>query len=90
MIKLKQVQTSLGDAYLSFDYDKEGVISAVTVNKQDIVDRLKVVKQKLGRALTVQDAKLVIIKLVNELREGKAPLTEDFDYTQFIGVDLEA
>jgi hypothetical protein len=90
MIKLKQVQTSLGDAYLTFDYDKDGVVSTVTINKQDIVERLKTVKQKLGRALTVQDAKFIIIRLVNDLREGKTPLTEDFDYTQFIGVDLEA
>jgi hypothetical protein len=90
MIKLKQVQTSLGDAYLTFDYDKDGVVSTVTINKQDIVERLKIVKQKLGRVLTVQDAKFIIIRLVNDLREGKTPLTEDFDYTQFIGVDLEA
>ena len=89
MIKLKQIQTNLGDAYLTFEYDKEGVTSTVTINKRDIVSRLLTVKQNLGRGLTLQDAKLVIIRLVNELREGKTPLSEDFDYSQFIGVDIE-
>jgi hypothetical protein len=89
MIKLKQVQTSLGDAYLTFEYDKEGVVNTVTINKRDIVNRLLTVKQSLGRTLTIQDAKLVIIRLINELREGKTPLSEDFDYSQFIGVDIE-
>jgi hypothetical protein len=89
MIKLKQIQTNLGDAYLTFEYDKEGVTSTVTINKRDIVNRLLTVKQNLGRALTLQDAKLVIIRLINDLREGKTPLSEDFDYSQFIGVDIE-
>ena len=89
MIKLKQVQTSLGEAYLTFEYDKESVVNTVTISKQDIVDRLKTVKQNLGRPLTLQDAKLIIIRLINELREGKTPLSEDFDYNQFIGVDIE-
>jgi hypothetical protein len=89
MIKLKQVQTSLGEAYLTFEYDKESVVNTVTINKQDIVERLKTVKQNLGRPLAIQDAKLVIIRLINELREGKTPLSEDFDYSQFIGVDIE-
>jgi hypothetical protein len=89
MIKLKQIQTNLGDAYLTFEYDKEGITSTVTINKRDIVSRLLTVKQNLGRALTLQDAKLVIIRLINELREGKTPLSEDFDYSQFIGVDIE-
>ena len=89
MIRLKQIQTNLGDAYLTFEYDKEGVTSTVTINKRDIVSRLLTVKQNLGRALTLQDAKLVIIRLINELREGKTPLSEDFDYSQFIGVDIE-
>jgi hypothetical protein len=89
MIKLKQVQTSLGDAYLTFEYDKESIVNTVTINKHDIVDRLKTVKQNLGRPLSIQDAKLVIIRLINELREGKTPLSEDFDYSQFIGVNIE-
>jgi hypothetical protein len=90
MIKLKQVQTQQAEVLLTFEYDQGGIIQTIVMNKQDIVDRLKTVKQKLGRALTVQDARLVIVKIVNELREGKTPLTEDFDYIQFIGVDLEA
>jgi len=89
MIKLKQVQTSLGDAYLTFEYDKEGVVNTVTINKRDIVSRLLTVKQNLGRTLTIQDVKLVTVRLINELREGKTPLSEDFDYSQFIGVDIE-
>lgn len=89
MIKLKQIQTNLGDAYLTFEYDKEGITSTVTINKRDVVSRLLTVKQNLGRALTLQDAKLIIIRLINELREGKTPLSEDFDYSQFIGVDIE-
>jgi hypothetical protein len=89
MIRLKQIQINLGDAYLTFEYDKEGSTYTVTMNKRDVVSRLLAVKQNLGRVLTLQDAKLIIIRLINELREGKTPLSEDFDYSQFIGVDIE-
>jgi hypothetical protein len=89
MIKLKQIQTNLGEAYLTFEYSQDGQTVSVTINRADIVEQLKTVKKTLGRSLTIADAKYVIMRIVNDMRQGKQPLTEEFDYSQFIGVDLE-
>lgn len=89
MIKLRQVKTIMGDAYLEFEYSQDSETKTITVDRRDVLARLLKVKQLLGRNPTAQDLKEIIIRLVSELREGQQPLTTEFDYTQFIGVDLE-
>jgi len=90
MIKLAQVQTIQAECYLTFEYTHAEQTLTVTINRSDIIERLKTVKKILGRALTLQDAKLAIVRMINEIREGKQQLTEEFDYSKVIGVDLEA
>jgi len=75
---------------LTLQYDRDGETFALTLNKTDLIERLKTVKQILGRPLTLQDAKLAIIKIINETRAGQKQLTEQFDFTQWIGTDLES
>jgi len=90
MIKLKQVMTVYGETTLIFDCDgfPEGV-RTVPVPLADVIEKLKTVKEILGRSVTLQDAKAVIVTLINEMRRQKSPITERFDFTQYIGVDLE-
>jgi hypothetical protein len=89
MIKLSSVSTSGGDTTLTFSFDNAGQTSIVQISLADVLDRLKIVKKVLGRPLTLADAKLAIIQIVNELRAGSLPLGERFDFGPFIGVDLE-
>lgn len=89
MIKLKQVKTELNKAILVFDVDFQGLTKTVEIDETEILERLKKVRQLLGRSLTVEDLKNVVITIMDELRKGKKPLSEKFDYSQFIGVDFE-
>jgi hypothetical protein len=90
MIKLRQITTENAEIILTFDYDQGGQAYSVKVSYDDIRERLRQIKGFLGRPLTLQDAKLVIVKMVNEIRTNGIPLLERFDFNQFIGVDLEA
>lgn len=89
MIKLKQVLTENAEIVLLFEYDEGGKTNTVKISYEDIRARLKQVREVLGRPLLLQDLKLVIVKLVNEIRTNKIPLLERFDFIQFVGVDLE-
>jgi hypothetical protein len=40
--------------------------------------------------VTIQDAKNVIVTIINQLRQGKTSIAERFDFKPYIGVDLEA
>ena len=89
MIKLKQITTENAEIILLFEYDQDDQVYSVKLSYNDIRERLKRVKDFLGRSLTVQDVKLVVIKIINEIRANQIPLLERFDFGQFIGVDLE-
>ena len=89
MIKLKQITTENAEIILLFEYDQDSQVYSVKLSYNDIRERLKRVKDFLGRSLTVQDVKLVVIKIINEIRANQIPLLERFDFGQFIGVDLE-
>ena len=89
MIKLTTVSTDSHGTVLTFVFDKDDENQGVSFLLSDVLERLKIVKMKLGRPVTLADAKLVIIQIINEVRDGKSSLSERFDLTQFIGVDLE-
>ena len=90
MIKIVQVNTSSGEVVLRIQYDKDSLVFTVDVRKDELIERLKLVRKTLGRPVTLTDAKQVIVALVNDVRTGKSPIPEDFNYAEFIGVDLEA
>ena len=89
MIKLKQITTENAEIILLFEYDQGGQVYSVKFSYNYIRERLKRIKDILGRSLTIQDLKFVIIKIINEIRANQIPLLERFDLSQFIGVDLE-
>ena len=89
MIKITQVNASSGEVIIRIQYDKDTQVFTVDVRKDDLVERLKLVRKTLGRPVTLADVKQATVALVNEVRAGKSPLPEDFNYADFIGVDLE-
>jgi hypothetical protein len=89
MIRLKQITTENAEIILLFEYDQDDQVYTVKLSYDDIRERLKRIKDFLGRSLTIQDVKLIIIKVINEIRANQIPLLERFDLSQFIGVDLE-
>jgi len=89
MIRLVNVTTELGKAVLTFEYDVEGETRTATIEEREIIERLKVLRQLLGRKPTVQDLKEILVNIINEVRKQKEPFLGRFDYTKFIGVDLE-
>ena len=84
------MNTSSGEVVVRIQYDKDSLVFVVDVRKDELIERLKLVRKTLGRPLTLTDVKQVIVALVNEVRTGKSPIPEDFNYAEFIGVDLEA
>lgn len=90
MIRLKQVATVNGETSLVFEADgfPEGT-RQILIPQAEIVERLKTVKNILGKPLTTQDACDAVIVLINQLRTQKTVLPERFDWTQYIGADLE-
>jgi hypothetical protein len=90
MIKLKQVLTVLGKGVLVFEADfPDGTVKDVQIDVSELEDRLKQLRELLGRGLTVADLKDVVKNVVNQIRSGAQPFPQKFDYTALIGVDLE-
>jgi len=92
MIKLRQVVTVYGETTLIFDVDAlapDGSITEVRIPAADLTERMRELKRLLGRDLTVNDLRDLVVALVNQMREGRKPLTERFDFAEYIGVDFE-
>ncbi|MEM2424320.1 MAG: hypothetical protein QXO15_00930 [Nitrososphaerota archaeon] len=90
MIKLKQVSAVHGEMTLIFDVDfPDGSLREVQIQADELIERLKALKQLVGRELTSKDVKDIIIAIVNQMREGRRPLIERFDFMQYLGVDFE-
>lgn len=64
-------------------------MSSFVLKKQDLFERLRKIRELLGRPLTLQDAKLALIAIVNEVRAGKSGVPEDFNFSSVIDVELE-
>ena len=90
MIRLIRIETEHGITSFVFEYDLEEEILTLDINEREIVERAREYRKLLGRNPTVQDLKEIIIHIVNEVRMGKGPLLEKYDYSEWIGVDLEA
>ena len=92
-IKITQVSTSTGEVTLTIVYDNpagSGTVFTFTLKKQDLFERLRRIRELLGRPLTLQDAKYALIAVVNELRAGRIGVPEDFNFSSVIDVELEA
>jgi hypothetical protein len=92
MIKLRQVATVYGETTLIFDVDglaPDGSVTEVRIPASDLTERMKELKRLLGRDLTLNDLRDIIVALVNQMREGGKPLAERFNFAEYIGVDFE-
>jgi hypothetical protein len=92
-VKIAQVSTTTGEVTLQIAYDNpvgSGAMFTFTLKKQDLFERLKRIRELLGRTLTLQDAKQALVAIVNEVRVGRSSVPEDFNFTGVIGVELEA
>jgi hypothetical protein len=92
MIRLRQVATVYGETTLIFDVDAlapDGSVTEVRIPAADLEERLRELKRLLGRDLTLSDLRDIIVALVNQIREGRKPLTERFDFAELVGVDFE-
>ena len=92
MIKITQVTVENGEINLTISYDLPDGTKSFKLNYLDLTDRLKTVRQLLGRPLIVKDAQEALIAIVNEVRAGKKLLPETFlaSLQAAVGVDLEA
>jgi hypothetical protein len=92
MIKVVQIETRHGEAYLNVEYSlvTGSGTKTVKINAGDIADRLLTLKKIVGRELTAQDLSEVLTAYVKELRLGSQKLGKEIDWETLVGVDLEA
>ena len=91
-IKITQVSISTGEVLLTIVYDNPAgseIMFTFVLKKQDLFERLRRIRELLGRSLTLQDAKYALIAVVNELRAGRLGVPEDFNFSSVIDVELE-
>ena len=88
-VKIMQVKRNEGEVVLVIQYDHDSTMKTLDLDNKEIILRMKELKKLVGRALTLQDLKDVVVQIVNETRQGKAPLAERFPYETYIGVELE-
>ncbi len=89
MIKIRKVVSSANNTFLTIDYDLDGKVFSVNINAIDIEEKMKELRELLGRELTEQDLKDVIRSFINKIRKGERPFPQRFDYSKLINEDLE-
>ena len=89
-IKITQVKNSDGEVILTLRYStSSGELKTVKIAKEDLVTQFKVLIAITGKNPTVQDLKNILVQMVNEERAGKLKIPDTFDFTTYIGVELE-
>jgi hypothetical protein len=92
-IKITQVSSASGQIILTITYDNpkgSGNLGTFKLSYQDLKDKLIQVAALLGRGATLQDAQEVLIEIINEVRKNQAGIPQIFDFTPYIGAELEA
>jgi len=90
VIVLKQIATEHGITYFMFEYDLDGKVFQIIIQEREIIEKLKQVHGLLGRKPSLQDLKEIIVQMINEVRKGRKPFLEAYDYSKFININLEA
>ena len=91
-IKITQVSSASGQIILTITYDNpkgSGNLGTFKLSYQDLKDKLIQVAALLGRGATLQDAQEVLIEIINEVRKNQAGIPQTFDFTAYIGAELE-
>jgi hypothetical protein len=78
---------------LTITYDNpksSGNTTTFQLSYQDLKNRLVQVAALLGRNVTLTDAQQVLVEIINEARKNQAGIPQDFNFTPYIGIELEA
>jgi hypothetical protein len=92
MIRLQQVRQALGKTWLTFQFDlptQPGVVLEADLDWLTLRRALITRSRQLGRRPTLQEVRQMIVAWVGELRAEYEALERGYDFTGFIGVDLE-
>ena len=91
MIKLKEIVMRHGETTLIFEADGfPSGIREIAIPLSEVIERMKSFSALIGRKPSLQEVKEMIIVLVNELRRQREPFVKRYDFSAWIGVDLEA
>lgn len=91
-VKITQVATSSGQIMLTVTYDNpkgSGTLFSFSLSYQSLVERLVQVSALLGRNVTLTDAQQALVEIINEVRKNQAGIPQNFDFTPYIGAELE-
>jgi hypothetical protein len=91
-VKITQVTTSSGQIMLTVTYDNpkgSGALYTFQLGYQALVNRLVQVAALLGRNITLTDAQQALVEIINEVRKNQAGIPQSFDFTLYIGTELE-
>ena len=92
-IKISQVLTTGSDTVLVVTFDNpkgSGNMQTFNLRKSDLYNRLTQLLSLVGRPLTLADAQQVLVQIIKEARTGLAGVPQNFDFTPYIGAELEA
>jgi hypothetical protein len=92
-VKITQVSTSSGEIVLTITYDNpkgSGTLSTFQLHYRDLVSRLVEVTALLGRSITLTDAQQALVEIISEVRKNATGIPQNFDFTPYIGTELEA
>jgi hypothetical protein len=90
MIRINAVSRTGGQVILTLEYSIDGGAVILDLDAEHIIDRLKQLRNLVGRKPTASEAREVVVALINELRAGREPLVDVIAWETYIGVDLEA
>ena len=90
MIKIKGVSRAGGQVILTVSFTMDDETKTEKIDAEDIINRLRVFYSLMGRRPSLDEAKQVFIKIIQEYREGKRPWQEIIPWEDFIDQDLEA
>jgi hypothetical protein len=90
MITINAVSRSGGQVVLTIEYTTESSGNQIIeVDAEQIVDRLKKLRELLGRKPSIGEAQETVVALINEIRARKDPLVDVINWENYIGLDLE-
>ncbi|MBS7642767.1 MAG: hypothetical protein QW374_04975 [Candidatus Bathyarchaeia archaeon] len=90
MIRIVQVDAKAGRIILRIQADfPDQTTRIIEVDYGDVEDRLRRIRELIGREPTEQDFVDVVKALVNEVRTARKPIRKQFSLDKFIDIDLE-
>ncbi len=90
MIRINAVSRTGGQVVLTVEYTTGNGNAFVDVDAEEVVNRLRQLRDLVGRKPTLAEAQEVLVQLINEVRSGGDPVIDVIPWEDYIGIDLEA